>query len=125
MKINNCLDKDNAWWRPILERSQQWNISSNTCASINSFLEGRKTTITEGQSTVNMNVARGCPPPQGSVLGPMLWRALFDGLIRSVEGAGFRVVAYVDNLAATAYGSTQIEDHEIPIHDRPRLPLVS
>lgn len=48
-----------------------------------------------GNGEVGKNISKGCP--QGSVLGPLLWNILFDGLLRLPFGAGVSAKAYADD----------------------------
>lgn len=44
-----------------------------------------------------MKMSQGVPP--GSVLGPLLWNILYDGMLNTDLGEGTRTVAYADDLA--------------------------
>lgn len=52
----------------------------------------------------NLELSAGIP--QGSVIGPLLWNALFDELLTSTFPPGVHVAAYADDLAVIVTGST-------------------
>lgn len=48
---------------------------------------------------------RGCP--QGSCLGPFLWRVFVQSLINEMKRRGFKVVAFADDILLILYGRTR------------------
>lgn len=98
---------DHAWWPEILCTLQGYMVSSNTFALVSSFLQDRRARITTPAGIAEVEVTMGCP--QGSVMGPPLWKALFNGLLGELDARGIRAVGFVDDLAVTVHGRTKRE----------------
>ena len=67
-------------------------------ALLGDYFKNRGITVHSYEGTVVRDIYAGVP--QGSVLGPFLWNAVYDGLLTELNmgGAG-RAIAYVDDLA--------------------------
>ena len=54
--------------------------------------------------------------PQGSVLGPMLWNVMYDGLLRLMLPPGAELIAFADDVAVVIVGK-ELVDLENIFHD--------
>ena len=82
---------DNADWNAILQSAPLKTIPQYAWRVLRSYLSAR-TVICEGQT---VGLTRGCP--QGSVLGPTLWNAIHDRVIREMAAVVFGIVCYADD----------------------------
>lgn len=49
--------------------------------------------------------------PEGSLLGPALWKVFFNNVIMTLQEHGYPTVAYADDLVATNVGNSRTEAH--------------
>ena len=88
---------DSVWWPVVMQRLQEYDAPSNLYSLVGSYLKDRRVKIRGNSFEVERGIERGCP--QGSVLGPALWKLVFDQLLGELEEKGYRAIAYVDDLA--------------------------
>lgn len=74
---------DNLEWRQLIEDVIDLGASESTRSVIESYLTGRKATLTIEKSTAKALITRGCP--QGSQLGPALWKISMDKALKIVK----------------------------------------
>ncbi|KAG8228510.1 hypothetical protein J437_LFUL008966, partial [Ladona fulva] len=89
---------DRVWWPGVLHRLHVKGISGEMYKVIKDYLKGRWVQLEEGNWVNGKRVNRGCP--QGSVLGPQLWKIVFDELIEMMEerhGKSIEMIAYADD----------------------------
>jgi hypothetical protein len=77
--------------------------SSSTRSIIESYLEGRKAVLTVERSTASVDLTRGCP--QGSQLGPVLWKMSMEYALKLDRDDKVKVVAYADDIAVLVSGT--------------------
>lgn len=107
--VNGCREKyvaivaidissafDGVWWPFVKSELQQAEVPSNLYELMSSYLLGRTATIVGKSYKVTASIERGSP--QGSVLGPTLWKLVFARVLRFLDGK-FPAIAYVDDLA--------------------------
>ena len=82
---------DNADWNAILNSTPLQGITQYVWRILRSYLSDR-TVQSDGQE---FRLTRGCP--QGSVLGPTLWNAIHDRVIREIAALVFAVICYADD----------------------------
>lgn len=71
------------------------------------YCSGRKVFFQVGQDKLARDVSRGCP--QGSILGPLLWNILFNGLLEVDLPQGCVTVAYADDATLLVRGDTRLD----------------
>jgi len=95
LDIRNAFNS--AAWELILQKLREFRVSPYLIKVIQSYLSERRI-ITEAEGTINeINVTSGVP--QGSILGPMLWNILYDGVLRIPLPEGAKLIGYADDLA--------------------------
>ncbi|KAL1129773.1 hypothetical protein AAG570_012717 [Ranatra chinensis] len=60
-----------------------------------------------GNSKLGKKVDRGCP--QGSVLGPQIWKGVVDTITRDMALTGYEIIAYVDDCLIVICGKLKWE----------------
>ena len=88
---------DSVWWPLVLQQLQKYDAPSNLYALIRSYLQDRRVKVRGSSYETEAFIERGCP--QGSVLGPALWKLVFDELLGVLEEQRFSATGYVDDLA--------------------------
>ena len=85
---------NSASWHKILKALRERDVDAYLINIISSYLYERDFVDTEGY-TYSME----CGVPQGSVLGPLLWNILYDGILHLKVPEGAELIAYADDLA--------------------------
>lgn len=99
---------DTLWWPSVLTALQRFRCPRNIYAVIQDYLRGRTVSITENYHSVWKPSTLGCP--QGSVLGPKLWNAVMDGLLRLLDDTpDAHAIAYADDLVVIIEGNSRRE----------------
>ena len=85
-------------WEVVLDELDRRGVDRYVRALLRNYFNIRGITVHSYEGTVVRNIYAGVP--QGSVLGPFLWNAVYDGLLTELDmgGAG-RAIAYADDLA--------------------------
>lgn len=91
-----------ASWNWIMRELRKRNMPKYIRTLIASYFTDRKIIDIDGRE---YSVAAGVP--QGSVLGPLLWNILYDGVLRLDMPENIRMVAYADDLAIIATARTE------------------
>lgn len=73
---------------------------------LGSYLNERKVVLKVGGGVAEKVVSKGCP--QGSLLGPLLWNVLFNGLL-VLDMGETEVVAYADDAVVVVDAETRSE----------------
>lgn len=97
---------DNAWHTAILRQLCLWGCSPGLIKLVGSYLKERKVVLRFGGGVAEKVVSKGCP--QGSILGPLLWNVLFNGLLELDMGDA-EVVAYADDAVVVVNAETRSE----------------
>lgn len=97
---------DNAWHPGILYQLRQWRCLESLIALISSYLERREVKLSISGVCQEIIATKGCP--QGSILGPVLWNILFNGLLE-VDTGDSVTIAYADDAVVVVQGGSRRE----------------
>jgi len=93
---------DNLDWLTLMEDMRVLGASTETVSMIMSYLERRRAVLTLEKSTASVALTRGCP--QGSQLGPVLWKMSMDSALKVNRSDRVKLVAYADDLVVLCAG---------------------
>ncbi|KAL4131252.1 hypothetical protein QTP88_008590 [Uroleucon formosanum] len=96
-------------WSDILDALPRWRIPQYLLNMFRSYFSGRTGTVhancAEG-GTLEIEISGGVP--QGSVVGPLLWNATFDAVMRTELPSGAKLLGFADDtMLVTRAKSTQ------------------
>jgi len=98
LDITGAFDK--VRWSPVLARLQTIGSSLRTLRIVQSYLQNRRVNLNlEGQTYIRL-LERGCP--QGSQLGPTLWKVAMTAVSDITLEATAKIVIYADDIAVLA-----------------------
>jgi len=80
-----------------MEKLESLGASLRTVRIVKSYLNNRYANLTIEGTTYTRKVSRGCP--QGSQLGPTLWKLAMTDLGVEVQGNNQLVITYADDIA--------------------------
>ncbi|CAI6371903.1 unnamed protein product [Macrosiphum euphorbiae] len=88
---------DNVSWTPLLSQLGKIGASLNTTRMTESYLKNRFAQLTLKKAKHEKKMERGCP--QGSQLGPTLWKVAMSELLALPQEPNIKVIAYADDIA--------------------------
>jgi hypothetical protein len=96
------VDMENAFntlsWCVILVEGKVSEILKNLLTLLENYFEDRRTIVRTTGGTVRRNVYAGVP--QESILGPLLWNLVYDGLLKELKAIPrLNAVTFADDLA--------------------------
>lgn len=101
---------DNLRWDCVMEKLAATGGESGLWRS---YFRDRSVYVDNGDTAVRRDVQRGCP--QGSICGPAIWNLMMAVLLNRLEEAGFKALAYADDLLLLVPGNTRLElEREAP-----------
>jgi len=97
---------NNLSWEALMEDMREVGVSDATVSMIRSYIRGRTAELTVENSTASVTLTKGCP--QGSQLGPTLWKIAMNAVLKEERHGWVKMVAYADDLVVMVAG-TNIE----------------
>ena len=102
------LDVRNAFnsasWKAIAAALHAMKVPDYLCRILKSYFEERTLSYntSEGQKTIPVSAG----VPQGSILGPTLWNAMYNGLLTMKLPKGVQIVGFADDITLLIIGET-------------------
>lgn len=103
-----ALDVKNAFntahWGRIMEALEGKGISTYLIRILQRYLSDRRLFYSDADF-----ISASCGVPQGSLLGPLLWNIMYDGILSCVKNRDVKTFAYADDVAVIAKGKSELE----------------
>lgn len=105
------LDVKNAFnsasWYAIARSLHRLKVPEYLCKLIKSYFENRVLMYETDEGPCEINITAGVP--QGSMIGPLLWNSMYDGVLTLGLPGGVNIVGFADDIVLMVLGETQLE----------------
>lgn len=105
------LDVKNAFnsasWEAIAESLHSIRVPEYLCRILQSYFQNRILMYETDRGRKTVSITAGVP--QGSVLGPTLWNAMYDGVLKLDLPRGVKIVGFADDVVLTVIGESRKE----------------
>lgn len=109
------LDVKNAFnsasWNHIMRSLERMRVPLYLCKIVGDYLDCRTLSYSTENGDKWHNITRGVP--QGSVLGPLLWNIMYDGILRITFASPVKLIGYADDIAVVVVAKSLAEVHMV------------
>lgn len=95
---------NSASWEAIVKALKNIRASAHICKMIQSYLSNRVLLYDTVEGRKSSKLTAGVP--QGSILGPILWNIMYDGILRLELLDGVEIVGFADDIVILTTGDT-------------------
>lgn len=105
------LDVKNAFnsasWNAIAMSLHRLRVPEYLCRLLKSYFEHRVLLYETDDGPCELVITAGVP--QGSMVGPLLWNGMYDGVLTLQLPAGVSIVGFADDIVLMVLGETQLQ----------------